>query len=243
MRLKEAFTECDFQGRTPVLPFFPFPLREPQAALDFLVTVFEEIPWSAAGLAYPGVSLAAPGGEAALPGGTDDVEWNIFQFIYALKHRTGVPVVLALRYADILRFGIIPYGQEGHKVGLDALLARDPLPEELDYFTAEMAGHGVALAAWLHPSMDAAAARSLCGYASAFAYLEGGIHEETREASAGGRLRRFQRAEEEPAVRSEPGVEGWILTEPLGPKGWAGDADPSAVAAQIRAWSLKPPRQ
>lgn len=247
MRLKDAFTECDYRGLLPVIPFFPFPWRDRQAALEFLARLLEDLPQGIIGLAHPGAPTVLPDAEAPDPAGGDIPEWDVFQFVYALKHRTGAPVVLALHYGDLLRFGIIPYGQEGHKVGLDALLVRDPLPEELDYFSAELAAHGVALAAWLGAGMPAAAARTLCGYATAFAYAEASP-DAAPPAGAEGRLRVFRQAPGEP----DPGAGGcadsrwgWLLPVTggtvAGAGGWAG-RDPAALAGTIEAWMRTPIR-
>ena len=239
MRLKDAFTECDYRGVLPVVPFFPFPRQDRPGALEFLARLLEYQPYGIVGLAHPGRPVFPPGAAAPEPADDEIAEWDLFQFIYSLKHRTGAPVVLALHYEDLLRFGIIPYGQEGHKVGLDTLLVRDPLPEELDYFSAEMAANGVGLAAWLTEGMTAADARTLCAYATAFAYDEAGL------ASGEGGARVFRKAGGAPApaaVVSSNGRSGWLLPVAEGPVssgGWTG-LDPAALAGIIDAWMRTP---
>ena len=244
MRLKEAFTECDYHGLLPVIPLFPFPRRERSGALDFLSRLLESLPHGIAGLAHPGTPASPAGGDEPGPAGAEVSEWEVFQFIYALKHRTGAPVVLALDYRDVLRFGIIPYGQEGHKVGLDALLVRDPLPEELDYFSAELAANGVGLAAWLRAGMPAAEARALRGYATAFAYAEAEWDAGPAGGGEGGpRLFRPAVGAPAPAVEAaSDGRSGWLLPVAVsGPGGWVA-LDPAALAETIQAWMRTPGR-
>jgi hypothetical protein len=246
MRLKDVFTECDYRGLRPVIPFFPFPRRDRPEALDFLARLLENLPDGAVGLAHPGMPDFPADAAAPEAAGEAAAEWDVFQFVYALKHRTGAPVVLALHYGDLLRFGIIPYGQEGHKVGLDALLVRDPLPEELDYFSAELAAHGVGLAAWLRAGLPAADARTLCGYATAFAYAEEGFDPGPARAGESS-PRMFWEAQGAPAPVADlpaDGRSGWLLPVTIGtgsPGGWTG-LDPAALAAAIDAWMRTPLR-
>ncbi len=242
MRLKDAFTECDYRGLLPVIPFFPFPRRDRTHAMEFLARLLENLPYGIIGLARPGMPTFPDIADAAQAADEDISEWDVFQFIYALKHRTGAPVVLALHYRDLLQFGIIPYGQEGHKVGLDALLVRDPLPDELDYFSAELSAHGVGLAAWLRAGMPAVEARALCGYATAFAFDEGDL--DPGVATAGEVLPRvFREAQGTPnpdAGASRKGRSGWILPVTIsGPGVWA-EVDPAALAGIIDAWMRTP---
>lgn len=242
MRLKDAFTECDYRGLLPVIPFFPFPRRDRMRAMEFLARLLENLPYGIIGLAGPGMPTFPDIEDAAQAADEDISEWDVFQFMYALKHRTGAPVVLALHYIDLLQFGIIPYGQEGHKVGLDALLVRDPLPEELDYFSAELAAHGVGLAAWLRAGMPAAEVRALCGYATAFAFTEADPENGLVEAGCPRVFREVRGAPSPAAEVSSDGRSGWLLPVAIGTDasdGWAG-MDPVALAGIVDAWMRTP---
>ena len=95
-------------------------------------------------------------------------EWDVFQFCHALKHRSGMPAVLAVHYRDLLRFGIIPFGREAHRTGLDALLVGEPIPVELEYFSAEMSAAGVGVAFPIGRRRSRQSAMRLARYASAF---------------------------------------------------------------------------
>ncbi len=213
MRLRESIDEAIYRGDTPVIPFFPFPVADRQAAFDFLLRLAATAPPEAIGLVYPG--------EAALdevPARTVDPqkfsEWDLFQFIYALKHQAGLPVVLAIHYQDVIRFGVIPYSQEGHRVGIDALLIRDPEPAEMDFFSSELAVGGVGLAVMLSGGMSEAAIRDLLIYANAFAYFPDGLPGWMSSGTVPEALPRFTRTGTGP--EGGAGGSGRILEQPLG---------------------------
>jgi hypothetical protein len=171
--MKQAFAEAVYEGRRPVIPFFPFPLTRRPEAFRFLLATVDRAAPAAIGLVYPGRQVLAQH-PALSPGPDEFSEWDLFQFIYAFKAQTGQPVALAVHYRDIIGFGVIPYGQEGHKVGLDTLLVRDPIPAELDYFAAEMLQHGVGLSFVIDESVDPDDLPRLRRYATSFVYLAGG---------------------------------------------------------------------
>lgn len=142
MKLADSIREDIRGGAAPVLPFFAFPGGDPSPLFDLVATLCETRAMTGLGLVFPGrrVLAGVPGRRSP---GRPIREWDLFQFLYALKHRTGMPTALAVHYRDILDFGIYPYAQEGHKVGLDLLIVRDPILEELDYFTAEVVAGGI----------------------------------------------------------------------------------------------------
>ncbi|MBP7865508.1 MAG: hypothetical protein KA419_06125 [Acidobacteria bacterium] len=142
MKLADSFREDARGGKAPVVPFFPFPTGDPSPLFDRVVALCETRPTTALGLVFPGRRVL-DGVSGRRPAGRPVLEWDLFQFLFALKQRTGMPTVLAVHYRDILDFGIYPYAQEGHKVGLDLLLVRDPILDELDYFTAEVVAGGI----------------------------------------------------------------------------------------------------
>lgn len=142
MKLADSIREDLRGGTVPVVPFFAFPDGDPTPLFDLVVAFCEARATTALGLVFPGRRVLA-GIPGRRPAGRPVLEWDLFQFLYALKHRTGMPTALAVHYRDILDFGIYPYAQEGHKVGLDLLLVRDPILEELDYFSAEVVAGGI----------------------------------------------------------------------------------------------------
>ncbi|MBN2430961.1 MAG: tryptophan synthase subunit alpha [Acidobacteria bacterium] len=169
-RIKQAYADAVYEGRRPVIPCFPFPVNRRQKAFRFILELAERVAPTGIGLVYPGrqVFVQHP---AVAPAPEEFSEWDLFQFVYALKAQTGQPVVLAIHYRDIVGFGVIPYGQEGHKVGLDALLVRQPIVAELDYFAAEMLQHGVGLSFIIDAGVDHSELTRLRRYATAFVYV------------------------------------------------------------------------
>jgi len=174
MRLKEAIADAFYHKRRPIIPFFPFLQGNEGKALSFLIQLAEKYPPTALGLVYPGRQVFRSQPVVKRPPETC-VEWELFQFVYTLKAQTGLPVVLAIHYRDIMAFGVIPYSQEGHKIGLDALLVKDCVFEELDIFSSELAVGGVGLSSIIDDQMTKEQALCLWRYATAFVYLPGSV--------------------------------------------------------------------
>jgi len=169
-RLKQAFADAVYEGQRPVIPCFPFPVSRRQKAFRFILGLADRVAPAGIGLIYPGRPVFHRS-RAAAPLPEEFSHWDLFQFIYALKAQSGQRVVLAIHYRDIIGFGVIPYGQEGHKVGLDALLVREPAAAELDYFAAEMLQHGVGLGFVIDAAVPPAERDRLRRYATAFVYV------------------------------------------------------------------------
>lgn len=239
MRLREAIAESDYQERDPVIPFFPFPKSQRQEGFNFLKALAQKSAPAALGLVYPGRQVLA-----AYPAYPEEPagywEWELFQFIYAFTRQAGLPVVLAIHYLDILRFGIIPYGQEGHTIGLDTLLVTGLVMSEAEGFTTEMAANGVGVAFVLAESLAEPDRTVLCNRASSFLYLPGAEDSGRIEATARGRVRLFRSTEQAPAIRRPgDGRRGWILEAPFGHFGWEADwslANLQPVLDRLETW-------
>lgn len=239
MRLKEAIAEHGYRHENPVLPFFPYLHAHRRGLHQFLEQLSAAGPLTAVGLIYPGRPVLAD-----WPVRADDwsleCEWDLLQFIYFLKQRLALPVVLAIHYLDICRFGVIPYAQEGHTIGLDALLVRDPFPEELDFFSAELSAGGVGLAFALDEDLPEPDCERLAGYASAFLYWTAAAAAVPGEwANRRADLRLFRKAEP-PAGPPPAERTAWVLEQPTGQAVWAPDwtaCDVAAAAGRIRAWT------
>lgn len=223
MRLRETIAEAHYQGRAPVIPFFPFPKSRRQEGFDFLVALGTKSAPAAIGLVYPGRRVLAS--YPPFIGEPDGYwEWELFQFVYALTHQTGVPVVLAIHYLDILRFGIIPYGQEGHAVGLDTLLVTGLAMDGADGFAIELAANGVGLAYLLDEGLAGPEVETFARQATSFLYLPRADEAVEAAARAHAKVRLFQNAA---AARfpHPPGdrAGGWVVEAPLGPSAWDPD--------------------
>ncbi|HOB51318.1 MAG TPA: hypothetical protein PK176_00955 [Acidobacteriota bacterium] len=239
MRLKEAIAEHGYRDENPVLPFFPYLHEHRRGLHQFLERLVAAGPLTAVGLIYPGRPVLAD-----WPVRADDWslerEWDLLQFIYFLKQRLALPVVLAIHYLDVCRFGVIPYAQEGHTIGLDALLVRDPFHEELDFFSAELSAGGVGLAFVLDEDLPEPECERLAGYASAFLYWTAGAAAVPGEwANRRADLRLFRKAEP-PSGPPPAGRTAWVLEQPSGQAVWEPDwaaCDVAAAAGRIRAWT------
>ena len=163
-RLPDCFGQAFLAGRRMVVPFFPFLPGAAEELFRLLLdlgTPPSSVP--AVGLVYPGRRVL-PGFPARRAERGQFSPFDLFQFAYALKHQTGLPTALAIHYRDILDFGIFPFAQEGHKVGLELFLVKDPLLEELDYFSAEIVSGGVSFGVVAGAGLSADAADRLRPY-------------------------------------------------------------------------------
>ncbi len=164
VRLPECFGQAAQAGRHVVLPFFPFvPGTEEELFRLLLDLGAPPASVPAVGLVYPGRRVL-PGFPARRPARGQFSPFDLFQFAYALKHQTGLPTALAIHYRDILDFGIFPFAQEGHKVGLELFLVKDPILEELDYFTSEIVSGGISFGVVAGAELTADAADTLRPY-------------------------------------------------------------------------------
>lgn len=226
--IKESIAAVHRAGLCPVIPFFPFPRRGAKAAGELLIALAGVPGIAALGLIHPGRRVFRD-----CPGGREPVsEWDLFQFLYSLKYQCGSPLVLAVHFRDIVRFGVIPYARESHRVGLDALLVKDPLPAELDYLATELAGCGVGLGFVAGGPSPDGLGRTMQAFASALIYDPDGILERTGAAGPSRELPVFLPAP--PRSITVAGCPGWIMENPLagrsGHVDWENLDGPAALA-------------
>lgn len=216
MRLKDYFQECLWEGLTPVLPLYPFPIHDVEAGFLHLVDLARHLELGALGISHPGNSCV------------DFDDWDLFHFLYALKYQTGLPLVLAARHRDVSSFGPIPYAQEGNRVGLDALLLREPCARDLEVLAAELTGNGIGLA--LESPGRGADGEGFGLWRHATAFWVGA----DRPVSLPAVLPCLAPADGAPASPPE-GVAGWILSRSL-PDGGGDSLPPGEEVEVLRAW-------
>lgn len=237
MRLTEAFQQEWSQNRPPVLPFFPVPLPAEDSVWPFLEAVCQNTRLCALGLIFPGRRVLA-GAAPSEPGAGNPDEWDVFRFIWQLKRKTGLPLVLAIHYQDLLRFGIIPYGQESHRIGLDALLVRSPDPVELEYLTSEMSAAGTGLAFRLESRDRAAQYNLLKSYTSAFLFLPGRVSPLPPADHPQSSPPLFFTARPAQKAGNNPGPatvrHGWLIEDSLGDGSWRSGREKLDPAPLIR---------
>jgi len=123
---------------------------------------------------------------------------------------------------------------------MDALLVRDPFPEELDFFSAELSAGGVGLAFALDDGLPEPDCERLAEYASAFLYWTAAAAVVPGEwANRRTDLRLFRKAEP-PDGPPPAGRTAWVLEQPTGLTVWEPDwatIDVAATVGRIRAWT------
>lgn len=180
--LMEKIRETRRSGGAPVIPFVPFPQHDWKTGVDHFLEVWDSSSPAAMGVVFPGRRVfrrppgargnaaSAPPGAACAPPAAP-VDWDVFRFCHALKSRSGMPLVLAVHYRDVVAFGIIPYAQESHKVGLDSLLIAGPALGDLDYLSSELGSANVGLSLVFDAAQPPSAWEAAAPYASRLAYF------------------------------------------------------------------------
>ena len=237
MKLVESISENTYKGTVSVIPFFPFSMENRQESFEFLKGFFNTFAPTAIGLVYPGRRTLGPWHDGNAWG--KGHEWDLFQYIYALKHQTGAPIVLAINYQDIIDFGIFPYAQEGHKIGLDTVLVSAPVVDELEYFTAEMTNGGVGTAFIIDGFKDEDLKR-LIEFSTSFVYSSNPVPVDSAIRSDV-RRRYFYRASSEAPVADyrQDDFTGWILEDAIGYANWNPDwseIDSAKIWSEIQRW-------